>query len=63
MLAQPGLINVDFADLCAVTKGRHSQNYFATVQAEGAERCERLLKSLFAHPLLENGILDNADAL
>ncbi len=33
MLMRPGLINVDFADLCSVTRGKHSENSLATAEA------------------------------
>ena len=37
LLTQPGLVNVDFADLCAVTRGRHAASLFASAEA-GARR-------------------------
>jgi len=57
LLAQTGLINVDFADLCAVTRGRHAASSFATAEAGGENRAEQALEKLFVHPLLEGGQL------
>jgi cell division protein FtsZ len=58
------LINVDFADLCAVTRGRHATSSFATAEAGGDNRAEQALEKLFAHPLLEGGqLLGASDAV
>jgi cell division protein FtsZ len=55
LLARPGLINVDFADLCAVTRGQHAESALATVEARGANRAREALDKLLAHPLLDGG--------
>lgn len=64
MLSQRGLIHVDFADLCAVLRGRHSESSFASAQAEGDGRAREVVEKLLANPLLESGqMLAEADAL
>ena len=64
MLAQTGLINVDFADLCSVTRGRHAASFFATAEASGDKRVEQVIEKLLAHPLLDSGqVLNESDAL
>jgi cell division protein FtsZ len=64
LLARTGLINVDFADLCAVTRGRHASSSFATAEASGERRAEQVAEKLAAHPLLDGGqILSDADSL
>jgi cell division protein FtsZ len=64
MLLQTGLINVDFADLCSVTRGRHAASFFATAEASGDKRVEQVIEKLLAHPLLDGGqVLNEADAL
>ncbi len=64
MLTQTGLINVDFADLCAVARGRHAASSFATAQTTGEKRAEQLMEKLLAHPLLDGGqVLNQSDAL
>ena len=55
MLHRPGLINVDFADLCSVLRGRHSDCALASAEAQGDNRATLVLERLLAHPLLEGG--------
>jgi cell division protein FtsZ len=59
LLTQTGLINVDFADLCSVTRQLHAESSFATVEASGENRAEQVIEKLFAHPMLEEGELLN----
>jgi cell division protein FtsZ len=64
MLTRTGLINVDFADLCSVTRGRHAASFFATAEASGDKRVEHVAEKLLAHPLLDGGqVLNESDAL
>lgn len=55
MLMRPGLINVDFADLCSVTRGKHSENSLATAEACDEHRSKEVVEKLFKHPLLDGG--------
>lgn len=55
MLAKPGLINVDFADLCAVFRGRHAESSLVAVEARGENRAAVVLERLLAHPLVDQG--------
>ncbi|MDB6025153.1 MAG: Cell division protein FtsZ [Verrucomicrobiales bacterium] len=54
LAAQPGLIKLDFADLCSVTRGRHTESSSATVEAEGEDRSETVVEKLFSHPFLRD---------
>jgi cell division protein FtsZ len=64
LLTQTGLINLDFADLCSVTRGRHVASSFATAEAGGEKRAEQILEKLLAHPLLDGGqLLNESDAV
>ena len=64
LLMQTGLINVDFADLCSVTRGRHVASSFATAEAGGEKRSEQVVEKLLAHPLLDGGnVLTESDAV
>jgi cell division protein FtsZ len=64
LLTQTGLINVDFADLCSVTRDRHSASPFATAEAGGDKRSEQVIEKLLAHPLLDGGqVLNQSDAV
>src|SRR5580765_6615585 len=38
LLSRPGLINVDFADLCAVTRGKHAESSLVVAEANGENR-------------------------
>lgn len=55
LLTRTGLIHVDFADLCAVTRGRHAESAFAFAAAGGEGRAQQVMEKLLAHPLLEAG--------
>jgi len=55
LLSRPGLINVDFADLCAVTQGKHSESALATVEGKGENRTREVIDKLLGHPLLDGG--------
>jgi cell division protein FtsZ len=64
LLTRTGLINVDFADLCSVTRGRHAASSFATAEASGDRRTEQVVEKLMAHPLLDGGqVLTDSDAV
>src|SRR5258706_8919779 len=54
LLIRPGLIQVDFADLCAVAQGKCSETSFATAYARGEGRAREVVEKLLEHPLLEN---------
>jgi cell division protein FtsZ len=55
LLSRPGLINVDFADLCSVTQGKHSESALVSVEAKGDHRVREVSERLLDHPLMENG--------
>lgn len=55
MLMRPGLINVDFADLCSVARGKHSENALATAEACDENRAREVVEKLLHHPLLDGG--------
>jgi cell division protein FtsZ len=64
LLTQPGLINVDFADVCTVTRERHAECALATAEAQGEGRARELLEKLLKHPLMEEGrVLNDAAAV
>ena len=65
MLSQPGLINVDFADLCGVLRDGHAEGSLATAEAQGENRATEVINKLLAHPLIENGqsLAETAGAL
>ena len=56
MIHSPGLINIDFADLKAALEGRGRLTYLATVEGEGGNRTEDVLKNLLSSPVYNYGI-------
>ena len=64
LVTRPGFINLDFADLCAVVRNRHSESSFASAEAAGPHRAKEVVEKLLANPLLDGGAaLGEADAL
>ena len=64
LVMRPGFINLDFADLCAVVRDRHSESSFATAEAACPYRAKEVVEKLLANPLLDGGAaLGEADAL
>lgn len=55
MLTRPGLVNVDFAYLCSVLRGRHVESALATARAAGDQRARELIEKILASPLLDRG--------
>lgn len=55
LLSRPGLINVDFADLCSLTRGKHSTGALATAEARGEKRSHDVVEKLLSHPLIDHG--------
>ena len=55
LVAQTGLINIDFADLCSAVRGRHAESFFATAEATGPSRAKEVAEKILASPLLEKG--------
>jgi cell division protein FtsZ len=55
LLSRPGLINVDFADLCSVTRGRHAESCLVSVEAQGENRSRDVMEKILTHPLIEGG--------
>jgi cell division protein FtsZ len=64
LLTRPGLIQIHFADLCALVRDRHSESAFASVEASGPARAREVVEKLLAHPLLDEGrALAESDAV
>jgi cell division protein FtsZ len=64
LLTRPGLIQVHFADLCALLRDRHAENAFAFVETSGAGRSREAIEKIMSHPLLDEGrVLAESDAV
>src|SRR3989441_10660826 len=64
LLTRAGIINVDFADLCAVVRGQHAESAFACAEGRGEHRAREVVETLLASPLLEGGgVLNEAESV
>src|SRR5437667_8718546 len=64
LLTRAGIINVDFADLCAVVRGQHAESAFGCAEARGEHRAREVVEKLLASPLLETGsVLKEAESV
>src|SRR5438552_9113903 len=64
LLTRTGIINVGFADLCAVVRGQHAESAFACAEARGEHRAREVVEKLLASPLLEGGaVLNEAESV
>jgi len=55
LVARPGLIQVHFADLCALLRDGHTESAFAFVEASGPARSREAVEKILAHPLFDDG--------
>jgi cell division protein FtsZ len=55
LLTSNALIQIHFADLCALVGGRQTESVFAAAEAMGATRSREVVEKLMAHPLLDGG--------
>ena len=51
MISKPGLINIDFADLKTILRGRGRLIYFGSAFSQGPNRAEEIVKKVFQNPL------------
>lgn len=56
MIYQPGLINIDFADLRTVLQGQGRLAYLNTIEARGSNKSEEAIKEVLNSPLYPYGI-------
>lgn len=56
MIYDPGLINIDFADLRTIFDGRGKLTYLNTTEVSGPGRSEEVLRSLISNPLYPHTI-------
>jgi cell division protein FtsZ len=64
LMAHKGLMEIHYADLCALLRDRHGESSFATAEAMGATRSREVMDKLFAHPMLDGGkTLSESDAV
>ncbi len=51
MIYQPGLINIDFADLKTILEEKGKVTYLNTIEVEGPNRVQEAIKKLISNPL------------
>jgi len=54
LIYNPGIINIDFADLRTVLRGRGNSAFLNTVEEAGKDRVEKVCKDIFKNPLLQS---------
>jgi len=54
LIYNPGLINIDFADLRAILRGRGNFAFLNTIESSGKNRAEDIAKKIFSNPLYQN---------
>jgi len=54
LIYNPGLINIDFADLRAILSGNGDSAFLNTVQASGKARAEEIVEKILINPLYQN---------
>lgn len=56
LIYNPGLINIDFADVRAILKGRGMMAFLNTAEATGKNRAEEVVAKIFNNPLYNSDI-------
>ena len=54
LIYSPGIINIDFADLKAILKGKGSLAFLNTAEAAGKQRAETIAQKILHNPLYQN---------
>ena len=54
LIYNPGVINIDFADLRTILRGRGNSAFLNTVEGSGKNRVEKICENIFKNPLLQN---------
>jgi cell division protein FtsZ len=54
LIYNPGIINIDFADLRTILKGRGNSAFLNTVEESGKDRVEKICENIFKNPLLQS---------
>jgi cell division protein FtsZ len=57
LVTRRGIVQADFASLCAVTQGRHAESSLAIGRASGENRVAEAADKLLMHPLIDEGAL------
>jgi cell division protein FtsZ len=53
LIYTPGVINIDFADLRTILKGRGNFAFLNTVEESGKDRADKICKTIISNPLIQ----------
>lgn len=54
LIYSPGIINIDFADLRSILRGRGNAAFLNTVEESGKDRAEKTCNNILSNPLLQH---------
>ena len=54
LIYNPGIINIDFADLRTILKGRGNSAFLNTIEESGKDKVEKICEKILRNPLLQN---------
>ncbi len=54
LIYNPGIINIDFADLRTILRGTGNTAFLNTIEESGKNRAEKICKKVLVNPLLQN---------
>ncbi len=54
LIYNPGIINIDFADLRTILRGRGNSAFLNTIEESGKNRVEKICENIFKNPLLQS---------
>lgn len=55
LIYNPGIINIDFADLRTILRGRGNTAFLNTIEESGKDRVDKICDNIFKNPLLQGG--------
>lgn len=55
LIYSPGVINIDFADLRTILRGRGNSAFLNTIEESGKDAVEKICENIFKNPLLQAG--------
>lgn len=58
LIYNPGIINIDFADLRSILNGRGATAFLNTIEESGSNRAEKICENVFRNPLLQSTGVD-----
>lgn len=58
LIYNPGLINIDFADLRTILRGKGSLAFLNTVEESGKNRAEQIAKKILINPLYQSSLFE-----